>query len=283
YIQGVVDRNNRAGQYILSGSQHFLLSEAVSQSLAGRAAVLQLLPFSLSEVCGRLGLNSDEIGHKKPPLTITDAPEQLFDAMFNGFYPRPRLQHIPITDWMSSYYKTYLERDVRSLANIGDLDSFSRFVKLLAGRCGQLLDLTSLGNDAGVSHTTSSRWISILEASELEVQKGTVRPQMCHARHEQPSRGERTQHDLAANRGEDPDFYFWRDSQGLEIDLVWERAGIIHGLEIKSGATFSPDFIQGLTKWSDILDGQKLLTGLVYGGDQGFNYKEVPVYSWRCL
>lgn len=316
YIQGRVDKNNRAGQYILSGSQHFLLNEAVSQSLAGRAAVLQLLPFSLSEIAGRSGLDVDGFGNLKPPLEITDAQGHLFEAMFNGFYPRPRTRAIPITDWMASYYRTYLERDVRSLANIGDLDTFARFVRLLAGRCGQLLDLSSLGNDVGVSHTTVNRWISVLEASFLVFRLRPYFRNFSKRLIKSPklyfvdtgllcyllgirSADELTLHPLRGqifecfiigllykdrlNRGQDPDFYFWRDSQGLEVDLVWERGGGICGLELKSGATFSPDFVQGLNKWSSLVEGQKTNLGVVYGGDQGLCYKDIPVYSWRCF
>jgi predicted AAA+ superfamily ATPase len=316
YIQGRVDKNNRAGQYILSGSQHFLLNEAVSQSLAGRAAVLQLLPFSLSEVCSRSGLSVDAIGHSKPPIEILDAPGHLLESMFTGFYPRPIAQAIPISDWMPSYYRTYLERDVRTLANIGDLDSFSRFVRLLAGRCGQLLDLTSLGNDAGVSHTTVGRWISILEASFLvfrlrpyfrNFSKRLIKSPkiyfvdtglLCYllgirsseelSLH--PLRGQIFESFIIGllykdrlNNGLDPDFYFWRDSHGLEIDVVWENGAGVNGLELKSAATFSPAFVQGLQKWSSLVEGMKTTVSVVYGGDQSINYKEIPVYSWRCF
>lgn len=316
YIQGRVDRKNIPGQYILSGSQHFLLNEAVSQSLAGRAAVLQLLPFTQCELLGRQGLGVDQLGQAKPPLTQKSAEGSLFEAMFNGFYPRPRTQGIPITDWMSSYYRTYLERDVRSLANIGDLDAFSRFVRLLAGRCGQLLDLTGLGNDAGVSHTTASRWIGILEASFLifrlrpffrNFSKRLIKSPkiyfvdtglLCYllgiraadelALH--PLRGQIFECFIISllmkerlNQGSDPDFYFWRDSQGLEVDLVWERAGHIWGVEIKSAATFSPDFVQSLSKWRGITGSTKLNASVLYGGDESICYKDVPVYSWRIL
>ncbi len=316
YIQGRVDRNQKAGQYILSGSQHFLLNEAVSQSLAGRAAILQLLPFSLSELAEREGLPIDELGLKKPPLGIRDSSGSLMESMFQGFYPRPRAQGVPVVDWMPAYYRTYLERDVRSLANIGDLDSFSRFVRLLAGRCGQLLDLSSLGNDAGISHTTASRWISILEASFLifrlrpyfrNFSKRLIKSPkvyfidtglLCYLlgiRNAEelllhPLRGQIFECFIISqlykerlNRGLDPDFYFWRDAQGLEIDVVWDRGPQLYGLELKSATTFVPDFTQSLLKWSQLQNETGLALSVIYGGDDSLSYKDMPVYSWRSL
>lgn len=165
YLQGLVDEHRDwAGRFILTGSQNFLLMAGLSQSLAGRCAVLHLLPFSLAELTARDPITLETIGRtvpKKPPPPPTD----LLETLHTGFYPRIHDKHLPPRDWLDGYYQTYLERDVRNVLNVGDVESFGRFVRLCAGRCGALVNLSSLASDAGVSHTTAKRWLSLLEAS----------------------------------------------------------------------------------------------------------------------
>lgn len=164
YIQVIVDEKNQAGQFILSGSYNFLLMERISQSLAGRCAVLHLLPFSLSEIMGRQPVSITKIGNQK----ISHQKSKKFDLMetlYKGFYPRIYDKKIPSCDWLSSYFQTYIERDVQNILNIGDIKTFERFVLLCVGRNGQLLNLTNLASDCGITHTTAKRWIAILEAS----------------------------------------------------------------------------------------------------------------------
>ena len=147
YIQVLVDEHRDwTGRFILSGSQNFLLLQSVSQSLAGRCAVLHLLPFSLAELRGRRPLSLDGLGKRlpanpKPPRT------DLMEALHTGFYPRIHDKHLSPRDWLAGYYQTYLERDVRNVLNVGDLETFGRFVRLCAGRCGQLLNLSGLASD----------------------------------------------------------------------------------------------------------------------------------------
>ena len=169
YIQGIADRQDRPGRFILTGSQNFLLLQRISQSLAGRCAILHLLPLSRAELAGKRIMDLSRIGH--PPRGLVKRSsrsareDQLFKMLLTGFYPRIHDQRLRPQQWLSNYYQTYLERDVRDILNVGDIETFGRFVRLCAGRCGQLLNLSSLTADAGVSHTTARRWLSILEAS----------------------------------------------------------------------------------------------------------------------
>ncbi len=164
YLQGIVDRTDKPGQFILTGSQNFLLMERISQSLAGRCAVLHLLPFTRSELTGRKGIDISRLG-KSVPAGGSTSEDDLFDVLFTGSYPRIHDKKLPAQDWLANYYLTYLERDVRQLLNVGDIEAFGHFVRLCAGRCGQLLNLSSLAADGGISVTTAKRWLSLLETS----------------------------------------------------------------------------------------------------------------------
>ena len=156
YIQGLVDRANKPGQFILTGSQNFLLMERITQSLAGRCAVLHLLPFTRSELLGCREIDVSRIG-KSIPVDGPTKKDNLFDVLFTGSYPRIHDKKLTPQDWLSNYYLTYLERDVRQLLNIGDIEAFSRFVRLCAGRCGQLLNMSSIAADCAISVTTPPR------------------------------------------------------------------------------------------------------------------------------
>jgi len=148
YIQVIVDENKKQGQFILTGSQNFLLLEKISQSLAGRVSIFHLLPLSLKEL---------KEAHYNPL--------NLEELLFTGFYPKIYDQKLEPKEWYSNYIQTYTERDVRTLKNIQDLGTFQIFLKMCAARTGQLLDLTSIGNDCGISHNTVKDWLNILEAS----------------------------------------------------------------------------------------------------------------------
>ena len=149
YIQGIVDEKKKNGMFVLTGSQNFQLLNKVNQSLAGRTAILKLLPFSIREI--------------KPIIKKMS----LNEVLLSGFYPRIYDEKLEPQHALSFYFETYVERDVRSLLNVKDLSSFQKFVRLCAGRVGQLLNLSSLGNEAGVSHTTAREWLSLLEASYI--------------------------------------------------------------------------------------------------------------------
>lgn len=315
YIQTIVDQGGSPGRFILTGSQNFLLLRSISQSLAGRSAVLHLLPFSLSELLGRPAPPLSSIGRKLPRLK-TPPQIDLMETLFRGFYPRIHDKNLDPQQWLRNYYRTYVERDVREIVNVGDIESFSRFVRLCAGRNGQLLNLSSLGNDAGITHTTAKRWLSILEASFIvtllrpyhhNFSKRLIKSPklyfldtglLCYllrihspeslqlnamrgAIFESYVLSELTKN--ALNRGDEPDLFFWRDSTGHEIDIVIELGEGSTALEVKSGQTIARDFFSGLRFWRELVGESLAPAALVYGGDQSFEREGVTVYRWSDL
>jgi len=316
YIQTIVDREDSPGLFILSGSQNFLLLKSISQSLAGRCAVLHLLPFSLSELERRPPLPLATIGRELPAAAGPSSRFEVMATLHQGFYPRIHDKSLDPGRWLSSYFQTYVERDVREIVNVGDLESFGRFVRLCAGRNGQLLNLTSLANDCGVTHTTARRWISILEASFLIT---LLRPHhrnfgkrlikapklyfldtglLCYLlRIRSPedlrlhaSRGAVFESfvlsELLKNylhRGLESDLYFWRDATGHEVDILIEQAQELIAVEIKSAQTIASDFFAGLNYWQKLLGDRDAPAALVYAGDQRCRRRGVIVYSWCSL
>lgn len=311
YVQVAVDEAHRPGQFILTGSQNFLLIERISQSLAGRCAILHLLPFSRSELAGRKMMDLSKAA--KPTRGSAQAGGDLFRTLHAGGYPRIFDQGLDPQDWLGNYYQTYIERDVRQIVSVGDLAAFGRFVGLCAGRVGQLLDLTSLGNDCGVSHTTARRWLSVLEASFIvkllqpyhrNFGKRLIKSPklyfldtglLCYLLRI------RTPEDLRLNasrgaifeswviaeaiknfvhRGLAPDVYFWRDSTGREVDLLLEVDGDLIAVEIKSGQTFSGSFLDGLKYWRSLPDNSDAPAAVVYGGDDSYTREGIAVRSW---
>ncbi len=315
YIQVVVDEERRAGRFVLSGSQNFLLLRSISQSLAGRSAVFHLLPFSLSELLAREAFPLERIGREIPEGRTPESPD-VMETLLRGFFPRVIDLDLDPGRWYADYYQTYIERDVRQIEQVGDLESFSRFVRLCAGRNGHLLNLSSLGNDAGVSHSTARRWLSTLQASFLvtllqphhrSFNKRLIKSPklyfldtglLCYLlRIRSPrdlathaSRGpifetfvlsELTKNFL--NRGREPDLYFWRDSAGHEVDFLIDDGARQIPLEVKSGQTFAGDFMVGLDYWRKLVGDAEFPAGLVYAGDRSFLSRGVAVYSWRQL
>jgi predicted AAA+ superfamily ATPase len=315
YIQGIVDNDASPGQYVLTGSQNFLLLRSISQSLAGRSAILHLLPFSRSELLGRKPLALSRIGNEVPRRRSTSEAE-LATTLFRGFYPRIHDKNLDPGRWLANYYRTYVERDVRDIVNVGDLESFGRFVRLCAGRNGQLLNLSSLGADAGVTHTTARRWLSILETSFLvtllrphhrNFRKRLVKSPklyfldtglLCYllrirsAKDLQihASRGPVFESFVVAelmknftNAGLEPDISFWRDSAGHEIDVLLEQGGGIVPIEIKSGQTIASDFFSGLEYWRCLVGDPKAAAALIYGGDRSYERRGIAICSWTVL
>lgn len=315
YIQTIVDQKGSSARFILTGSQNFLLMQRISQSLAGRAAILHLLPFSLSELEGRSALSLTTLG-KLPPRFRRSSRTDLMETMFQGFYPRIHDKGIPPQQWLADYSRTYLERDVRESLNVGDLEMFGRFVRLCAGRNGQLLNLSSLANDCGVTHTTARRWLSVLEASFLTI---LLRPHhknfskrlvkspklyfldtglLCYLlRIRSPEdlrihaqRGSIFESFVISeilknylHHGLEPDLYFWRDSAGHEIDLLIDRGKELIPVEIKSGQTIATDFFAGLRFWKELTRNPEAPAALIYGGDQTHRRSGVTVYPWSSL
>jgi predicted AAA+ superfamily ATPase len=292
YIQVEVDAHRTAGRYVLTASQQFQLSEGISQSLAGRTALLRLLPFSLAE-----------IRHHYPQLSLNE-------TLFRGFYPRILDAALSPPQALGDYVETYVQRDLRLMVGVRDLTLFVRFLGLLAGRAGQLLNLSQLANDAGVTHTTARQWVSLLEAGFIihrlppyfaNLGKRLVKtPKLyfldvglaCYllgittasqlARHH--LRGALVENLVVVealkahyNRGLHPRLYFYRDSKGNEVDLLLEQGDGLAALEIKAGETVVEDYFKGLRKLN-ALPGIKLLRGAVaYGGKQGQNRSDFPV------
>ena len=257
---------------------------------------------------------SDALG--KPAAGPKTDKSDLLTLLHTGFYPRIYDQKLDPSQWLGNYFQTYVERDVRNILSVGDVDAFDRFVRLCAGRCGQLLNLSSLAADCGITHTTAKRWISLLESSFIVYQ---LRPHhqnfskrlikspklyfldtglLCYLLHirspqdlaTHASRGAVFESfvisDLLKNyyhRGLESDLYFWRDSTGHEIDLLIDSGKDLLPIEIKSGQTIASD-------WSDGLDFYRKLSGnpsapatLIYGGDASQTRKDVVYHSWREL
>jgi predicted AAA+ superfamily ATPase len=294
YIQGIVDKTRTPGRFILTGSHQPQFHEAISQSLAGRTAMLALWPFSLREI------------------RRYDSPRDPFELICRGFFPRLHEDGLETRRFFNGYLQTYVERDVRALIQLRDLSLFQKFLVLLAGRVGQIVNFASLGNDVGTSATTIRSWISVLKASYVvfelppffeNVQKRVIKSPKIYftdvglaafllgihtaeQAYRDPLRGNLYENlvitDIvksALNRGIRPDVYFLRDSHGNEIDLIIREKGKLMPIEIKSAATFSMDFITRL-EWFQSLAVKNLLPGAVlYGGQRSFTVRDVRVLN----
>jgi uncharacterized protein len=284
YIQGIVDKRKSEGMFIVTGSHQPLLHQAISQSLAGRTALLTLLPFSLKEL--------GQYHRKWEP----------FPLMISGCFPRLHDKRLQPNRFFSGYVQTYVERDVRALINVKDLDQFQRFLTLIAGRIGQLVNFTSLGNDAGVSSTTIKSWISVLKASYVvfeiqpycqNINKRVTKSSKVYfmdtglaayllgiseaqqlAR--DPLRGGLYENFVIlefmkayANRGRLPHMFFYRDSHGNEVDLILQKGRKLFPIEIKSAMTFSESFLQGIDRFREAVQSDQCEGGAVFfSGDQ---------------
>ena len=316
YIQVLVDEHRDwTGRFILTGSQNFLLLQSISQSLAGRCAVLHLLPFSLAELMGRKPLPLNALG-KSLPKNPKPPSVGLMKALCTGFYPRIHDKHLSPRHWLANYHQTYLERDVRNVLNVGDLETFGRFARLCAGRCGQLLNLSGLASDCGITHTSAKRWLSVLEASFIIM---LLRPHhrnfgkrlikspklyfldtglLCyllqiHSPRELFHRAERgavfeslVVSELYKNfmhRGEQPRLYFWRDTAAHEVDVVVELGTDLVPVEVKSAQTVASDFFDNLVYWRNLTGVKNGRSALIYGGDRAFRRAGVCVYPWHVL
>lgn len=312
YLQGIVDRDDQPGRYILTGSQNFLLLQSISQTLAGRCAVLHLLPFSRAELAEEKMMDIDKVG--RSTRRKSDVQGNLFEILLAGGYPRIHDRHLEPQDWLANYYQTYLERDARDVLNIGDLETFSRFVRLCAGRCGQLINFNALATDCGITHTTVRRWLSVLESSFLvyllrphyrNFSKRLIKSPklyfldtglLCYllrirdedALRHHASRGAIFESWVIAeamknhlHRGVQADIYFWRDSVGHEIDLIIDRGSELVPVEIKSGQTVNKDFFKGLEFWRSLPEQSECPVALVYGGDRSYMRNRMAVVSWQ--
>ncbi len=295
YIQGIVDKNRQV-QFILTGSSNFLLMERISQTLAGRTAVLHLLPFSFHEL-----------------ELLPDSYESL---IFKGQYPRIYDRDISPTDFYPSYIQTYVERDVRLLKNIGDINTFIQFTRLCAGRIGQLLNYTSLASDAGISPNTARSWLSILESSYIlyriqpfhrNFNKRLVKSPKLYfydtgvacsllGIHEEDQvrlhylKGSLFENLIINefikrnfNRGENRQPYFWQDNHGKEIECLLVDGDRVTPVEVKSGKTISTSYFDNLKYWRSLAALPEDQGYVVYGGDQSMQTSVGALISWRNL
>lgn len=299
YLQGVLDDSRETGQFILTGSQQFGLISGVTQSLAGRIAMLTLLPFSLEELknTGRTTRNLDQL-------------------LFQGLYPPLYDRVSDFRLWFQSYTTTYVERDVRLLTNVRDLSTFFRFVQLCAGRSAQLLNSSNLAADLGINHETARSWISILEASHIihllqphhrNFNKRIIKSPklyfhdtglMCYFLGiETPEQlnvhqlrgaifetwvvSEMLKHRL--HRGRRNNLFFWRDRAGNEIDLLIDAGGRLMPVEVKLGETIASDFDKGLNRWLNYAGNEAGPARLVYGGDRSLSNSGMQYVAWREL
>ena len=310
YVQVAADERGAPSQFVLSGSQNFLLLQRISQSLAGRVYIAHLLPFTLAELDGRPLRDAEQVAAS--PAAQPAAGSWPAHAV-RGFYPPVHDRGLDSFEWASLYFQTYLQRDVRLLAQVGDLEAFRLFVLLCAGRVGQLLNLSGLGNDCGVSHQTARRWLAMLEASfvvfrlqphhENFNKRLTKSPKLYFfdtgllccllqirsaeelARH--AMRGAVFENFVIAelaktchHGGAEPQLAFWRDHRGTEVDLVIRTGAGAVPVEIKSGATVATSFFKGLNFWAKIAPAPQPGI-LVYGGETSYRRQGVDVRSWQ--
>ena len=299
YLQTFVDKSNNMGKIILSGSQNFLLMEKISQTLAGRTGIVNLFPFSLSE------LKNTEFWKNN-----------VYDFLFTGMYPALYDRDIAPGDYYPVYIQTYIERDVRSLKNIGDLNIFRRFLQLCAGRVGQILNYSSIANDLGIDHKTVKSWISVLEASYIifllnphynNLNKRVIKQSKLYfydtglaasllrirskdALYSFNLRGNLFENFIIAeyfkstlHSGSQPDAFFFRDRTGNEVDLIIDKPPELIPIEIKSGETITNDFFKGLIKYQSLSTINPEKCFLIYSGDKSGKRKYGNILSWNQL
>ena len=296
YLQTYVDQHNEPGQFILTGSQNFLLSEKINQSLAGRVAFLTLLPLSLQELADNNYQFSDY--------------EQ---AIYQGFYPRIYDKQIAPLDWYPNYIRTYIERDVREIKNILDIGQFQLFLKMCASRVGQLVNLAALANDCGITQNTVKSWLALLEQSFITFTLKPFHENLGKRLVKMPklyfydtgvvcsllgidnvsqiathyAKGALFENLIIAelmktrfNEGLLPNLYFWRDKLGHEIDCVMEQVNKTILVEIKSGRTISKDYFTDLQYWQKLAELNTNEANVIYGGNENQIRGGVRVFSW---
>lgn len=297
YLQTEVDADGRMGLFILTGSQQFGFLSGINQSLAGRTAFIELLPFSFSEL-----------------IHVDRLPEQADSLLHTGCYPPLYDRDIAPRTWFSAYVTAYIERDVRQMLKIQELETFQRFVRLCAGRTGQLLNLSSLAVECGITHNTAKAWISVLEASYIvfllrphhaNFNKRLVKApkiyfydvglvswllgiQTLEQIETHPLRGYIFETCIIAelmksrlNQGERPNLFFWRDSNGNEVDVLIDQGTGLVPVEIKSGKTITHEAFTGLLKWCALAGNLAAEPVLIYGGSDSYRQSGVKVVGWK--
>ncbi|RDB03354.1 ATP-binding protein [Runella aurantiaca] len=297
YLQQRVDESRQMGQYILSGSQDFLLMKGITQSLAGRVAIFRLFPFSFGE------LQTVDL--------LATTPER---AMFTGFYPPVFDRGLHPSDFYANYFETYVQRDVRELQAVQNLTLFRTFVRLAAGRVGQPINYQKLASDVGIAATTAREWLSILETSHLVFMLPSYYKNFSKRLIKSPKlyfydvglasyllgikqeeelithhfRGNLFENMLAAelvkqgyNRNEPNELYFWQESNGHEIDILLEKSGGVLIGEIKSAGTINASFFDNLAWFQQQTDVPVLEAYLWYAGNESQIRRSATVMPWH--
>jgi uncharacterized protein len=297
-IQGIVDEQQSVGQFILTGSQQFEVTSAINQSLAGRTAVLRLLPFSYEEIYS---------ANERPNIN---------EVLYQGFYPRIYDKKLNPTEAQSFYLSTYVERDIRDLLNIKNLSLFERFLKLCASQVGRLTNYSRLANDCGVTQNTVKEWLSILEASyiifQLQPHFENFRKRLTKSTklyfydvglaayllgitspmhiQNHPLRGELFENFVITeflknryNHVKNNNLYFFRDHIGNEVDLILDYGAELITVEIKAGSTIANDYFKGLHYYHKLSEEKNKRKIIIYAGNQSMQYQDVEVYSYFDL
>ncbi len=297
YMQTHIDFSKKMGHFIITGSQNLYLNQAVSQSLAGRIAILTLLPLSIEE------LNAYDL-----------LPENINETLLRGMYPRIWADKVAPVDWYKNYINTYIERDVRQIQNVTDLSMFQKFMKLCAGRTGQVLNVSSLSNDAGMSVNTIKQWLSVLQASyiifllqpyyknfskrvikapKLFFYDTGVAASLLGIRDTEQMfshylRGGLFESFIISdllkqfyNKGNDPSCYFWRDRSGYEVDCIVEIATRVVPIEVKASKVFNKNFLDYLARWNTFTNTSPKDNILIYGGSVEQKGSFGHVISWN--
>lgn len=296
YLQTIVDRDGRMNLFVLTGSQQFGLMAELSQTLAGRIGILELLPFTLDELSGTGRM-----------------PATLEELLFAGLYPPIHDRPISPMLWYPNYIRTYIERDVRQMLNVSDLSTFQTFLYLCAGRVGQLLNLSSLANDCGISPNTAKAWLSVLEASYIVyllrphyknfnkrliktpklyfLDPGLAAKLLGIQNTEQivnhAYRGALFETWVISellkkryNSGQSANLYFWRDRTGNEVDVLVDQGDDLVPVEIKSGRTITQSYFKGLHRWSNLAGKAAKDPTLIYAGDKTRTWQGIHVLPW---
>jgi predicted AAA+ superfamily ATPase len=299
HIQVLVDRVNKPGRFILTGSRNIMLQKNLSQTLAGRVALLTLLPFSIEELSAtRYAVRGVE------------------EAMYQGFYPRIYDKKIKPLDWYPSYFNTYVERDVRDMKDIGNLAAFRKFTQMCAARIGQIVNLSSLANDCGITHNTAKAWLSVLEATYIifllqphhkNFNKRLIKaPKLyfydtglaCFLLRIENKKALQTHYlrggifesmvisefvKYRLHRGLPSNLYFWRDKAGAEVDCIVETDNALIPIEIKSGTTAARDYFSGISYWKKLAGKSARKAYVIYAGQENSAWSEGELLGWRDM
>ena len=297
YLQTRVDAEKRMGLFVLTGSQQFGLMSNITQTLAGRVGLIQLLPFSLQELQAA----------NEPILSLDD-------ILWRGMYPPIHDRNLAPEKWFANYVMTYLERDVRQVLEVQSLSLFQRFIKMCAARVGQLINMSSLAIDCGVSHNTIRSWLSVLEAGYVVFMLQPHHQNFGKRLVKTPklyfydtglaafllgirdtehlsihsARGSLFENMVVSellkqryNQGLTSNLYFWRNNIGDEVDVVIEHGEKLMPIEIKSSQTFSADYLTGINKWMKIAGDAAFTPQLIYGGSENMTRNGIEVRSWK--